>query len=303
MFALDPRLQARLKIQMNRVLILEENQAYGRMLADMMRILGADNIVIESDGRRAMAIVADLNPQIILTEYKTPLIDGIEFTRNLRRSDSPAKKIPVIMVKGDITPSQLTDARNCGIHEVLKKPFAWQDLVSRLQNVLFKPRDWISVASYVGPDRRRFNTADFKGPKKRGGEAAHPPELVALEEAVRLLKASLDAFDHDLPAMMGTVMQQMAVIVPAAKLVKDPGFIQAVMTIVAGMRSKTLTKATIEMQLGVMTASLGMAKPMQNGWARDLYVQGLADAEAEATHLGQVIDDAFDVSPPKDAAA
>ena len=303
MFALDPRLQARLKIHMNRVLILEENQAYGRMLADMMRILGADNIVIESDDRRAMAIVADLNPQIILTEYKTHLIDGIEFTRNLRRSDSPAKKIPVIMVKGDITPSQLTEARNCGIHEVLKKPFAWQDLVTRLQNVLFKPRDWISVASYVGPDRRRFNTADFKGQKKRGGETVHAPELVALEEAVRLLKASLDAFDHDLPAMMGTVMQQMAVIVPSAKLVKDPAFIQAVMTIVAGMRAKTLTKATIEMQLAVMMTSLGMTKPAQNGWARDLYVQGLADVEAEATRLGQAIDDAFDVSPPKGEAA
>ena len=71
------------------------------------------------------------------------------------------------MVKGDITPSQLTEARNCGVHEVLRKPFAWQDLVSRLQNVLFKPRDWIEVASYVGPDRRRFDTADFQGQRNR----------------------------------------------------------------------------------------------------------------------------------------
>jgi len=303
MFALDPRLQARLKIHMNRVLILEENHAYARMLADMMRILGADNIVVESDDRRAMAIVADLDPQIILTEYKTPLVDGIAFTRTLRHSDTPAKKTPVIMVKGDITPAQLTEARNCGIHEVLCKPFAWQDLVTRLQNVLFKPRDWIAVASYVGPDRRRFNTAEFKGQKKRRSEAVHQPEIVALEEAVRLLKASLDAFDHDLPAMMGTVMQQMAVIVPSAKLVKDPAFIQAVMAIVGGMRTKTLTKATIEMQLAVMMASLGMTKAAPNGWARELYVQGLADVEAEATRLGQAIDDAFDASPPKGQAA
>ena len=298
MFALDPRLQARLKIQMNRVLILEENPAYGRMLADMMRILGADNIVIESDDRRAMAIVADLNPHIILTEYKSPLIDGIAFTRALRCGDSVAKKIPVIMVKADITPSQLTEARNCGVHEVLSKPFAWQDLVTRLQNVLFKPRDWIQVTSYVGPDRRRFNTADFKGQKKRRSEATHSPERIALEEAVRLLKAALEAFDHDVPAMMGTVMQQMAVIVPAAKLVKDSAFIQAVMTVVAGMRTKTLTKATIEMQLAVMMSGLGMSEVAGNGRAHSLYMQGLVETEAESARLERAIDDAFDVSPP-----
>ena len=172
MFALDPKLQARLRQHLSRVLILEDNVAYARMLADMLRVLGADNIVIEADDRDGLGAIKDLEPQLILTEYKTDHIDGIAFTKELRHSNLRSKGCPVIMVKANITPSNLLEARNSGVHEMLSKPFAWQDLFKRLQNVLFKPRVWIEVASYTGPDRRRFNTAqgDYAGPKKRRSE-------------------------------------------------------------------------------------------------------------------------------------
>ncbi|MBW8734585.1 MAG: hypothetical protein JF571_09805, partial [Asticcacaulis sp.] len=39
-------------------------------------------------------------------------------------------------------PQELGEAKNIGVHEMLAKPFAWLDLIKRLQNVLFKPREW-----------------------------------------------------------------------------------------------------------------------------------------------------------------
>ncbi|ESQ88454.1 hypothetical protein ABAC460_15590 [Asticcacaulis sp. AC460] len=280
MFALDPRLQAKLRMHLSRVLILEENTAYARMLADMLRSIGADNIVIETDESRALAMARNLNPQLILIEYKASKVDGIEFVKTLRRSDMACRKAPVIMVKAEVTPAQLSEARNAGVHEMLMKPFAWQDLMTRLENVLFKTRDWVEVASYVGPDRRRFNTGDYKGAKKRKSEK-DGSQRIAVEEAVRLLKSSLELFDDDGETMMRTVMQQMAVIVPAAKSIKETKFLAAVTAIVGDLKLRILTKARLAPQVEAMIKALGMNKASGNQWAHDLFAKGMADQEAE----------------------
>ncbi len=260
MIDLDPRLQAKLKQALKRVLIVEENQAYARMLADMLRVLGADNIVVETDDRRALELARKLEPQLILSEYRTPHIDGIVFTKALRHSDLSCKAAPVIMLKANITPPELGEAKNAGVHEMLAKPFAWQDLVKRLQNVLFKPREWISVATYTGPDRRVFNTGEYKGKRKRKTEAGSESRI-ALEEAVRLLKASLDGFETDAAATMQTVMAQMAVIVPACKAMKDGRFLNATSAIIQDIRAKAVSKENLGPRVAEMMMCLGLEAP------------------------------------------
>lgn len=270
MFALDPKLQARLRQHMSRVLILEGNPAYARMLADMLRVLGAENIVIETDDRKGMDMLHDLDPQLIITEYSTARINGIEFTRNLRYSQLTCKAVPVLMVKADVTLDELKEARNCGVHEVLKKPFAWQDLLSRLQNVLLKPREWISVATYTGPCRRSFNTGDYKGPKKRKNDGGGV--RVAVEEAVRLMRASIDLLDEDPKAAMTSIMQQMQIIVPACKMIRNVKFTNAASHIVQDLRNKALSRDNLEPQVTAMMEGLGMDKAAAaNRLARELF--------------------------------
>ncbi len=257
MFDLDPKIQARLRQSLKRVLIVEENQAYARMLADMLRVLGAETIVVETDDRRALELCGNLDPQLILSEYRTPHIDGIAFVKALRHSPLKCKAVPLIMLKANITPEELGQAKNIGVHEMLSKPFAWQDLIKRLQNVLFKPREWISVPTYMGPDRRRFNTGEYKGKKKRRNEADH---RVALEEAVRLLHASLDGFETDANAAMQTIMAQMAVIVPACKIVKDGRFLNAVSATIQDIRAKAVSKDSLSPRVADMMACLGLGR-------------------------------------------
>jgi two-component system, response regulator PdtaR len=255
MINLDPRLQAKLRNCLKRVLIIEANQAYARMLADMLRVLGADNIVVETDDRRALALCRTLEPQLVLTEYRAQSVDGIDFTKSLRRSDLACKTAPVIMLKANITPAELGDAKNAGVHEMLAKPFAWQDLTKRLQNVLFKPREWIAVETYTGPDRRSFNAGEYKGKKKRKNEG---DQRIAVEEAVRLLKASLEGFDTDAQGTLQTIMTQMAVIVPACKVIKDPRFINAVSAVIQDIRAKAVSKESLGPRVAEMMVCLGL---------------------------------------------
>ncbi|WP_162148492.1 response regulator [Asticcacaulis sp. AC402] len=289
-------------MHLSRVLILEENTAYARMLADMLRCIGADNIVVETDDRAALVMARKLNPQLILIDYKNERIDGIAFVKALRRSDFACRKAPVIMIKAEVTPAQLSEARNAGVHEMLRKPFAWQDLMSRLENVLFKTRDWVEVASYIGPDRRRFNTGDYKGAKKRKSEA-DGSQRVAVEEAVRLLKASLELFDDDGEAMMRTVMQQMAVMVPAARSIKEPRFLAAVTAIIGDLKQHVLTKERLATQVELMIKALGMNKSSGNQWAHDLFAKGMADQETDRLAAQRLSEDVALSSVSNDSAA
>ncbi len=281
MFDIDPRLQTRLRQTMKRVLIIEENPAYARMLADMLRILGSDTIIVESDDRKAMSLVDDLEPQLILCEYKTAKIDGIGFTRELRRSGGKCKQVPVIMVKADLTPAQLTEARNVGVHEMMSKPFAWQDLLKRLQNVLFKPRQWIEVVSYTGPDRRRFNTGDYSGAKKRRGEVAGALKS-QLDSAVTALHLGMGDFDIDMTVALQNVMTQMAVLVPACKTVKDPRFVNAVTGIVTELRNKTLNKMSLMPHVAILAQALNLDKLDVARAAGDVVILGAENNTAAA---------------------
>jgi DNA-binding response OmpR family regulator len=215
--------------------------------------------VVESDDRKAMSLARDLEPQLVLCEYKTAKIDGIGFTKELRRSDAKCKQVPVIMVMADPTSTQLTEARNAGVHEMMGKPFAWQDLLKRLQNVLFKPRDWIEVATYTGPDRRRFNTGEYAGAKKRRGEVVGALKS-QLDAAVTSLHLGLGDFDIDTTVALQNVMTQMAVLVPACKTVKDPRFVNAVTGIVTELRNKTLDKMSLVPHVAALAQSLGLDK-------------------------------------------
>jgi hypothetical protein len=86
------------------------------------------------------------------------------------------------------------------VHEFLRKPFTSTDLYKRISNVALKPRGWVEAMGYVGPDRRRFNSGEFAGKRKRkadrfemdfGGQAG------VKDQAMRILATALERFDSD----------------------------------------------------------------------------------------------------------
>lgn len=168
MFSLDPKLEAKLKPHLKRVMVIEGNPAYARILMDMLRVLGSERVQVETDDRRAMMICEDFDPQIIFCDLNSPKIEGAKFVTSLRRSELRCRKVPVIMMAPNEEPDTLKTARDSGSDEIMKKPFASGDLLKRLEHVTTKSRPWIEAVMYVGPDRRRFNSG-------LGGAASRPP--------------------------------------------------------------------------------------------------------------------------------
>ena len=171
MFNTDPKILHRMKLRLQRVLVVDPTPAAARLMGDLLKEMGARQVVTAARTDAALAICHDFVPQLVVVEFAGPELDGLDFTSRLRRSPMACRQAPVIMVTAEATAASIVGARNAGVHEFLRKPYTAGDLFRRVENVTCKSRPWIEAVMYVGPDRRRFNSGEFAGAKKRRSDA------------------------------------------------------------------------------------------------------------------------------------
>jgi CheY-like chemotaxis protein len=195
----DARNLAKLEPTVRRVLIVDSNLASARLLGDLMKGMGARDVVFETDERHALEVSREFEPTLIFMERSGPRFDGENLARRLRRSQLDCRKAPIIMVTADATASNIKGARDAGVHEFMVKPFTTGDLIRRLVNVATRPRPWVEAMGYVGPDRRRFNSGEYTGTRKRQNEAREVVGGVSedMDRAGKIILSAVNQFDSD----------------------------------------------------------------------------------------------------------
>ncbi|CAN5334522.1 response regulator [soil metagenome] len=255
MFAADARVLNRIAPTIQRVVIADPNAASARLLLDIMKSLGAREVVVETDEARVMDAIREIEPGLIFTERTGPMLDGESMTRNLRRSSLPSRRNPVIMVTADATATTIKGARDCGVHEFLRKPFTSSDLFRRIENVALKPRDWVEGVGYVGPDRRRFNSGEYAGPQKRKVDkaaASASPAVAVKDQAMRILAAALAQFDNDPLQAIRAARTQAETLKALAIRTADAKLAIAASGLEATLASGQATKATLAQPIGAL---------------------------------------------------
>jgi two-component system chemotaxis response regulator CheY len=95
-------------------------------------------------------------------------VDGIDFVRLLRNSpDSPNAMCPVMMMSGHSTERRVSEARAAGVNTFIAKPITARGLLEHLSEIIDHPRPFCRSSDYFGPDRRRRNDPNYKGPRRR----------------------------------------------------------------------------------------------------------------------------------------
>jgi DNA-binding response OmpR family regulator len=182
---------------LRRVLLLDSTQMASRLTAEVLKDLGAGRIYTETSDEKALILCRQVEPQVIITELSGPTLDGLRFVRQLRRSNLACRARPVIVITSEATAAGIIGARNSGVHEFLRKPFTIRDLVRRIEAVTMHKRDWIEAVAYVGPDRRRFNSGDYRGQRKRESDTPDPGPGARIEQALRILASAIRSIEAD----------------------------------------------------------------------------------------------------------
>ena len=149
-------------------LVVDDSSHMRSLVRSVLHGLGAKHIEEATDGADAYARLCTYAADVVICDWQMSPMDGLEFVRLLRTAtNSPNPFVPVIMLTAHTETKRVMEARDAGITEFLAKPISAQQLGSRIRAVIEHPRPFVRAESYIGPDRRRRQDPDFKGPERR----------------------------------------------------------------------------------------------------------------------------------------
>lgn len=150
------------------VMLVDDQEFSLQILREMARVLGAEDIRTFTSAAKAWKDFCIRPADIVILDWQMEPMNGLELTRLIRKdADSPNTFVPIIMVTGFRERHQVFEARDAGVTEYVVKPLAPKSLFSRIEAVIERPRRFVRVGDFFGPDRRRHN-AGYDGEDRRG---------------------------------------------------------------------------------------------------------------------------------------
>ncbi len=119
------------------ILIVDDEPDNLQALADLLKASEKPyNIIRALDGQVALKMAIKKQPDLVITDWEMPVMNGIEFIRQLRHT-AEIKDTPVIMCTGVMTTSKnLQTALEAGASDYIRKPVDPIELVARTNSML-----------------------------------------------------------------------------------------------------------------------------------------------------------------------
>ena len=166
-----------MSVSLNRVrfLIVDDNTHAVNLVKAMLRGFGADQLhdaqTIEAAKRQMKLTPCD----IVILDYMLGSEEGVDFARWLRNDPaSPAPYTPIILLTGHADRQRIMAARDAGVNEFCVKPVTPADLMKRIVWVVDRARPFVRSQTYFGPDRRRQDDPNYRGPERRADRRSRP---------------------------------------------------------------------------------------------------------------------------------
>lgn len=90
------------------------------------------SVFTASDGKQALALSMEILPHIVITDWKMPVMNGLELTQSLRATDW-GKNLYIIMLTGVEDEEEVIKAFNAGVDDYVTKPINIRTFRARLR--------------------------------------------------------------------------------------------------------------------------------------------------------------------------
>ncbi len=145
----------------SRILIIEDEEKFARFV-EMELTYEGYQVSKTFDGRTGLEMAAAGGYDLVLLDIMLPGLNGMEVLRRLRRSSS----VPVIMLTARDSVVDKVSGLDSGADDYITKPFAIEELLARIRNVLRKtalqPEERVLSAGSLSLDaaKRRVTVGD-----------------------------------------------------------------------------------------------------------------------------------------------
>ena len=121
---------------MAKILIAEDERDIRDLVAFTLRFAGHE-VVVATNGEEAVEMAPQENPDLILMDVRMPRMTGYEACR-VMKANPEIKDIPIVFLTARGQESEIQQGLDAGAEEYLLKPFAPDQLTTRVKAILGK---------------------------------------------------------------------------------------------------------------------------------------------------------------------
>ena len=150
------------------ILVVDDDKNTRRL---MQAVLEADGytVLTACDGEQALALMDTEHVDLVVLDVMMPNMDGYEFTRELRQSNS---ELPILMVSAKQLPADLKQGFLVGTDDYMTKPVDTEEMLLRIRALLRRARIVSERRIVIGDVTLDYDSFTVR----RGGEVQELPQ-------------------------------------------------------------------------------------------------------------------------------
>ena len=117
-----------------RILVVDDFSTMRRIIRNLLRELGYQNIQEADDGQTAWPMLQGGGFDFLVTDWNMPGMPGIELLKAVR-ADARLQSLPVLMVTAEAKREQIVEAAQAGVNGYIVKPFTAETLREKLDRI------------------------------------------------------------------------------------------------------------------------------------------------------------------------
>ena len=117
-----------------RILIVDDFSTMRRIVRNLLKQLGYDNVVEADDGTTALAKLQTEKIDFCVTDWNMPKMSGLDLLKEIR-ADEKLKDLPVLMVTAEALQENIVAAIKAGVNNYVVKPFDAATMAEKMEKI------------------------------------------------------------------------------------------------------------------------------------------------------------------------
>ena len=117
-----------------RILVVDDFSTMRKIIKNILRQLGLENIVEADDGTTAWEMLNKDNIDFVISDWNMPKMTGIELLRKVRASEE-YQDIPFLMVTAEAQQENIIEAVQAKVSNYIVKPFTPETLQQKISKI------------------------------------------------------------------------------------------------------------------------------------------------------------------------